>query len=107
MSGLLANLASAVVLVVIPGMVVVYVFWRERKRYRARAWSPEAVIGRARCAGCGASLVATGLLYVHDDALLCDGCRRRVTVGRRPGLSSAAIAELTSPDRGGARPRRG
>jgi hypothetical protein len=96
MSELLADLLSAAVLVLIPGLVVFHVFRREHERYRVRALAPDAAVARARCAGCGATLAASGLLYVRDGTLACERCRELHGGAGLRRLSASELAGLTS-----------
>ena len=105
MPELVPDLISAAVLLLVPGLVVLYVLRRERTRYQERTLLPDAAVVRARCAGCGASLAATGLLYVRDGTLVCADCRRCFGGAELRNLSGSELARLI--DAPGQRTQRG
>jgi hypothetical protein len=94
LSELIPDLIAAAVLVVVPGLVILNVFRRERTRYRERRMRPDAAVVRAKCGACGITLAAAGLLYVRDVRLVCADCRRCLGGAQPRDLTAAELSRL-------------
>jgi hypothetical protein len=90
------HLISVAVMLLVPCLGILYVFRRERSRYRVRGRAPDAAVMGARCAGCDISLGAVGLLYVRDGTLVCAECRRCLEDAGERVLSDEELARLVS-----------
>lgn len=99
MSESIPDLIAAAVLVVVPGLVILNVFRRERTRYRERTMRPDAAVVRASCGSCGVTLAAAGLLYVREGHLVCADCRRCSGGAQPRDLTAAELSRLiAAPD---------